>query len=322
MKYNLNKVVNNVLAGLKAPQKKVLERRYGLNGKPEATLAEIGEDFEVTRERIRQIEAAALKAIKQNLEQSEVRAFVRTVADNLKSVGGVKKEDRFLNDLGLANSANQVRFLLEVAKAARYYQDDKDFYSHWYLNGTDRQKALDYLNGLTNLLAASEESQTPKDAVNFNYVTISKRFTFNSYGDFGLSNNPLIKPQGSRDWAYLVLKKEGRPLHFLELAEKINHFREKNRTHFQTVHNELIKDDRFVLVGRGTYGLQEFGLIPGTAQEVMRHFLKKHGPLKSKDLIQLVQAERMFKENTLLFNLRDRKSFERLSDGRYTVREA
>jgi len=85
------------------------------------------------------------------------------------------------------------------------------------------------------------------------------------------------------------------------------------------VHNELIKDDRFVLVGRGTYGLREFGILPGTAREVITHFLQNQYALASRDLVKLVLQQRQFKENTLLLNLQNRKYFKRLPDGKYTI---
>ena len=87
----------------------------------------------------------------------------------------------------------------------------------------------------------------------------------------------------------------------------------------QTVHNELIKDPRFVLVGRGMYSLKEFGVMPGTAREVMARLLKDNGPLTPDDLMKLVLSERLLKKNTVLINLRNRKHFKRLEDGRYTV---
>ena len=146
----------------------------------------------------------------------------------------------------------------------------------------------------------------------------------NQYGETGLSSWSEINPKTARDWAYLVLKKGQKPLHFTEITEHINAVRAhrlNKKTNYQTVHNELIKDERFVLVGRGVYGLEEFGIMAGTAREVMGNILNDHGPLKPKALIQLVLERRMFKENTLLLNLQNRKHFKRLDDGRYVVRE-
>jgi hypothetical protein len=119
-----------------------------------------------------------------------------------------------------------------------------------------------------------------------------------------------------------VTKREGKPLHFTELVTHINRYRKSKITNVQTVHNELIKDNRLVLVGRGTYGLKEFGILPGTAREVIQHFIQKHGPLPAKEVVKLVLAERMFKEGTLLINLQNKDFFKRLGDGRYGLREA
>jgi len=156
--------------------------------------------------------------------------------------------------------------------------------------------------------------------VALNLTSISKKFTANHYGDVGLSAWSEINPKTSRDWAYLVLKREQKPLHFTALAERINNIRQR-KTNYQTVHNELIKDERFVLVGRGTYGLREFGIMPGTAKEVMATLLKTHGPMRSHELVKLVLTKRMFKENTLLLNLQNREHFQRMSDGRYNIKE-
>jgi hypothetical protein len=90
----------------------------------------------------------------------------------------------------------------------------------------------------------------------------------------------------------------------------------------QTVHNELIKDERFVLVGRGLYGLREFGLMPGTAREVIAYVLEEKGPLHPKDIVKLVRDQRMIKDATIMINLQNKKHFTCLSDGRYCLREA
>ena len=123
---------------------------------------------------------------------------------------------------------------------------------------------------------------------------------------------------------YLVLKKVVQPLHFRELTQKINDLKFDQKKAFpQTVHNELIRDERFILVGRGIYGLREQGYEPGTAREVLVRILKKHGPLNTQKIIQLVQQERFLRENTILLNLQNKRYFQRLPDNRYTlIREA
>jgi hypothetical protein len=121
----------------------------------------------------------------------------------------------------------------------------------------------------------------------------------------------------------LVLKKTGEPLHFEDIAKKINDVKFDAQVALApTVHNELIKDERFVLVGRGMYGLKEHGYEPGTAREVIAKVLKSSGPMKATEVVSKVNAQRFFKENTILINLQNKSTFERMSDGRYRVREA
>jgi len=155
------------------------------------------------------------------------------------------------------------------------------------------------------------------------YLSISKRIHSNPYGDIGLRDWAEIRPATIRDRIYLVLKKKKDPLHFETIAKTINEVGFDRRVALaSTVHNELIKDNRFVLVGRGMYALGEYGYEPGTAKTVIKRVLQKHGPLKPNDVISHVKKERLFKPNTVLINLQDKNWFKRLPDGRYHVREA
>ncbi|MBI2048018.1 MAG: hypothetical protein HYT27_02665, partial [Parcubacteria group bacterium] len=85
--------------------------------------------------------------------------------------------------------------------------------------------------------------------------------------------------------------------------------------------NELIKDPRFVLVGRGIYGLSDYGYKPGTAREVVKRILNETGPMRAKEIITAVQKERFFKPNTVLVNLQNKHYFSRRPDGTYQVKK-
>jgi hypothetical protein len=152
------------------------------------------------------------------------------------------------------------------------------------------------------------------------YLAISKKFGKNIYGDFGLTDWEEVSPKVSRDWIYLILKKASRPLHFGEIATEIRRIRPSKKTNTQTIHNELIKDKRFLLVGRGIYGLRESDQLPaGTIRDILIHILKTEGPMKPKELITKVLKNRIFKETTILFNLQNKKYFERMPSGEYSV---
>lgn len=344
MKYNLDKLINTLLADLTARQKDVLFSRYGLKSGQRMTLASIGNKYSVTRERIRQVEALALDSIKAKFAKGDFNNLVNHLKKHLNKLGGLRRETLLCDELKeiLTSSDaktynNKVNFLLESCGAFNYHPDDKNYHAFWSVDRQSVKKADELTNKLVAALKNKKEdliiknnfdklfAQTIKSSnyqrhLAFNYISASKKFASNAYDDFGLSHWPEICPKTSRDWAYLVLRKESAPLHFTKLTKVINQLRQRKTTNPQTVHNELIKDGRFVLVGRGTYGLKEFNLMSGTAREVISQILKKHGPQTSRNLIQLVLDQRMFKENTLLLNLQDRKFFQRLDDGRYTVK--
>jgi DNA-directed RNA polymerase delta subunit len=100
-------------------------------------------------------------------------------------------------------------------------------------------------------------------------------------------------------------------------------FLPKKETHIATIHNELIKDSRFVLVGRGIYALEEWGYGIGTVKDVILKILKESkNPLKKQEVLKKVSKQRIVKDNTIFLNLQNQKYFSKDSKGRYTVREA
>ena len=345
MSLQVSKIVNNLLSDLESKQKEVLEGRYGLKDGAIKTLAEIGDQYKVTRERIRQIEAVALQQVRKALPESGAKNFVELVKTHLKNLGGLRRENHLLNDLRVmiadpnnSNLSNKVHFLLEVSGEPDFAPEDTQMHAHWYSSEEDRKKVLNFLSKVTKFLKENRSNNLShtemdsifnqaikphnlKDLVALNYLSASKQFHVNQFGDFGLSDWPEINPKTMKEWAYVILKKHQKPAHFQDITAMINKVRKGavKLAYPQTVHNELIKDERFVLVGRGMYGLKEFGLMDGTAREVIARVLKEHGPLEPEELLELVLKERLLKKNTVLINLRDKKYFNRLEDGKYTV---
>ena len=149
------------------------------------------------------------------------------------------------------------------------------------------------------------------------FLEISKIVAKNEEGFYGLLEWPEIKPRGIRDKAYLVLKKAQRPLHFTEIAAQIKGAK------VPTVHNELIKDERFVLVGRGTYALAEWGYFPGEVKDVILRILKeKKRPMTKEEILEEVRKQRIVKPTTVFLYLYNKKYFERDSQGRYRPKTA
>jgi hypothetical protein len=155
------------------------------------------------------------------------------------------------------------------------------------------------------------------DEVLKRWLSLSKTIGKNPLGEWGVSHSSNIKAKGMRDYAYLVIRKHGSPIHFREVAKNIEKIFDK-KAHVATTHNELIKDPRFVLVGRGLYALSEWGYMSGVVKDVIRKVLEKNGPLTKKEVIDKVMKERYVKENTILVNLQNPKFFKKDKEGRYS----
>jgi hypothetical protein len=154
------------------------------------------------------------------------------------------------------------------------------------------------------------------DEVARRWLRISKHIDKNPLGEWGKTVSPNVKTKGIRDFAFLAMRKHGSPIHFLDIAKLIEKLFNK-KAHIATTHNELIKDKRFVLVGRGLYALAEWGYLSGVVKDVIKKVLSKHGPLPKDEIIQKVLKERFVKENTILVNLQNNRFFKKDKEGRY-----
>lgn len=338
------KLIDPLFKGLAERQRAVLAGRFGLAGSGEKeTLDSIGKKFGITRERVRQIESSALAAVAANVRGfATAQSILKEAKRILKEGGGAMRKEALIDELsgqfdGL--NANYFGLLLAASKAFHARAEDDAFHAFFYLDKDSLKKAeafvkewIGFLKSKKSSVLAGNYDEEFKSFVKDKkaapahaeqYVALSKRIHRNSFGDVGLADWPEVRPKTIRDRIYVVLKKEQKPVHFEDIAKLINTSKLDARLAIaSTVHNELIKDPRFVLVGRGMYGLSEHGYEPGTAQEVIARILKKHGPLKSHEIVLAVQKERLFKHNTILVNLQNKGLFQRRDDGTYQVREA
>ncbi|MEK7608537.1 MAG: sigma factor-like helix-turn-helix DNA-binding protein [Patescibacteria group bacterium] len=340
------KVLQQLFKNLTDRQKEVVAGRFGIgkNGPVEGeTLDAIGKRFGVTRERVRQIEASALKVIGDAaVTHPLVQDVLKQGKKCLKDVGGVIRKEAMVGNLQGSYEdlhENHLSVLLASSKAFHEHNGDDEITPLYYLDVPSLKKAKAFIAQWASALKAQkakilnggyqaefknfikEKKIVPAHAAE--YASISKRIHKNSFGDIGLSDWPEINPRTIRDRIYAVMKRNQEPVHFEDIASLINNARFDMKVAIaSTVHNELIKDSRFVLVGRGIYGLSEHGYEPGTAREIIMKILKKHGPLRSNEVVLAVQKERLFKNNTILVNLQNREHFTRKEDGAYDIKEA
>ena len=316
MEFNFQTICHsNLLKGLPERTEDVLSRRFGLRGERE-TLEEIGEHYGITRERIRQIQDDGLRILEKRSQLPECRKVFKVFTQKLKNSGSLKREDVLLADLG-SGKENYVYFLLTIGKQFQRFGETDDFHAFWAIDKNAFENAKKVVNSFIAELRRKQRPVSLPKAVLTSYAEISKKVLKSPEGLYGLKEWPEINPRGIKDKAFIVLKKEQKPLHFSEVATLIG-----NGALRQTVHNELIKDQRFVLVGRGLYALKEWGYEPGIVREVIASVLKEaKKPVEKDVVVHRVLTQRLVKPNTILLNLQNKKYFLKTSEGKYTVRE-
>ncbi len=340
MKINYQKVCTELIKDLPQRTADVIERRFGLKSGERETLEHIGQSYNITRERVRQIENEGFSHILPKID-SYKEVFV-WFDEAIASFGGLKKEEELLGFLGEGKFNNDVYFLLTIAKEFNRIQEDESFYSFWTKDENLAKGAKRVVESAVKMLEKHgkpveldkiyevEGKQASKvigegKSVFMSAIEISKIIRTNPEGLYGLNNWVEINPKGIKDKAYLVFKKHEKPLHFTEVACQIEKlpFNGERKVHTATVHNELIKDSRFVLVGRGLYALAEWGYQPGVVKDVIaKVILDSKKALTKEEITEKVLSQRFVKENTIVLNLQDKAHFVKDEKGRYNVREA
>lgn len=307
---------SNLLKEVPGRTGEVLSRRFGLKGERE-TLESIGEKYGITRERVRQIEDDGLERISRCVESPDCQKVFDAFVRELKSSGSLRKEDILLANLGGEKYKNYAFFLLTLGKPFQRCSETADLYTLWTIDKNAVVCAKKSINTFIGELKKKKQPLPLPKNILASYIEISKKILKSSQGLYGLKDWPEVNPRGIKDKAFIVLKKEQKPLHFTEVARLIG-----QGTLCQTVHNELIKDSRFVLVGRGLYALKEWGYAPGIVREVIADVLKSaKKPMAKEQVIKKVLQQRYVQPNTILLNLQNKKYFIKHSEG-YSVREA
>ena len=337
IKFKPKQASKKLLSALSDRSKEVMESRYGLGKNSERmTLEAIGKHYGITRERVRQIENHSIAAIRKSKYYTEEKAVFDELEQTIHSLGGVIVEQDFLDHISKDESVqNQINFLLVIGHPFKKIKEDDDFRHRWYvdeelsknvhmslkkvyenLKDEDLVPETEMIKAFMEHIKDLAEKFKNEEMIR-RWLSISKKIGKNPLGEWGKSSSPNVSAKGMRDYAFLVIRKHGSPIHFKEVAKIIGEVFKK-KAHIATCHNELIKDPRFVLVGRGLYALTEWGYMSGVVKDVIRKILEKHGPLTKEEIIDKVMKERYVKENTIAVNLQNPKYFKKNKEGKYT----
>ena len=340
LSFKPQQVTKNLLLILPDRNRDIITSRFGLgNNAQKRTLESIGQQYGITRERVRQIENFALQSIQKSSAYEKQKEAFGEMKNTLFSMGAILAEEDFLDSVSRDKGAqNHVRFLLILGSDFERKKEDDYFKHRWVVDREISKKIHDALEGLHGELKESDLVTHPEmlnlfskrisgvpdkykqqEEILARWLNLSKVVGRNPLGEWGLASSQNIRARGVRDYAYLVIRRHGSPLHFTEIAKSITKLFSRS-AHVATCHNELIKDkNRFVLVGRGLYGLTEWGYSNGVVRDVIVKILEEEGPLKREDLVEKVLRERHVKENTVVVNLQNKKYFKRDENGNYKL---
>jgi hypothetical protein len=338
---NLSEVIEEMFLVLTDKEKDVIVKRFSLDNQPKRTLESIGKSFSVTRERIRQIEKIALGKLKRTVQTTRLSLVNELAGKIIKENGGLLAEKRLIaeivNTMGAKDvvDANIIKLALNINPEIENIYKIGVYSSFWKMAELSMAliesvvktgiKVLDkkgdvmtdvkLIIQIRQLLGEKIEGHI--DPMILSALEVDKRIKRLKVG-FGLMSWRHINPRSIRDKAYIVLKEEKKPLHFVEIANKISEAGfDKKIVTIQAVHNELIRYDQFVLVGRGLYGLKEFGYKKGTVTDIIEDLLKKNSPLSKQEIIDGVLKQRHVKKGTISLNLQKNSQFIRVGRAVY-----
>ncbi len=333
-------LVNAVLGSIdREREREIISRRFGLFERKE-TLEQIGELLGITRERVRQLEKSVMGKLQLAGESHSLKGidnFETEVLSLLQSSGSVMRVSYLANKLVEGSDRNEqsrVAFLCNLCPNLILIGDDDNYFASVVNSKLFTEKSLkstvtQIVDLVTKLGAPRSISDIAKQAAIDNkeqaeaLASVSKHLaTLN--GQWGLIKWPLVNPKNIRDKIYVILKQNARHMHFNEIAAAIkdSDFKRNNVT-TQAIHNELIKDKRFVLIGRGIYALKEWGYKKGTVADIIQEVLKEaNQPLHRDEIVKRVLKSRFVKETTILLNLQGKPQFRRVAKATYVLTDA
>lgn len=321
-------------------EQEIISRRFGLYSRKE-TLEQIGDMLGITRERVRQLEKAILIRLRIKIEEGAIPSVIaveKTITAHLSEMGRAARihelTQHMLNteDVEQTDKAH-VAFIAELSTNITVINENDDYYQSAIMNSVGDEKSIK--KQIESIVKSIKKTGKPVTAAELHndldyehpshiaaLASVSKKLA-ELKGNWGLIKWPAVNPKNIRDKIFVILEENNKPMHFSEIAEAIkdSDFKRKNVT-TQAIHNELIKDKRFVLIGRGIYALVSWGYTSGTVSDIITKVLTDAGePLHRDEIVKRVLKSRQVKETTILLNLQSKPQFKRTTKATYALAE-
>lgn len=318
-------------------EREIISRRFGLYDRKE-TLEQIGDMLGITRERVRQLEKAILGRLKSAITEDQIptaTAMGKTLISNLAELGRAARVQHLSSHLlgreSTPEERSRVAFIGELMPTITAISENDDFHQSAVISSVGDEKnvklqieaIVKFIKNHANPITAEEMHSEMKYEHPSNITalaSLSKKLA-ELKGNWGLVKWPTVNPKNIRDKIFVILEDNGKPMHFSDIAKAIkdSNFKRRNVT-TQAIHNELIKDQRFVLIGRGIYALEGWGYIRGTVTDIIAKVLEDAvEPLHRDEIVKRVMSKRQVKETTILLNLQSKPQFKRTTKATYTL---
>lgn len=332
--YNFRQATDHLLQILRRDRdRQIIAARFGFDMAKRQTLERIGQRFGITRERVRQIEKAAIKRLAATTDQELVRAD-QVLTEVVRAYGGITLVENAVATLEVSERDLQfVVFLALLAPHIELIEENDDLraaitmlpvFAHSQVRALSREAVatIKRIGEPVSIEQLSEELPSEIEPATLEQLCQITKALACLDGKWGLAKWPEVNPKSIRDKTYLVLARHGQPLHFSDIAERIKELGSgKRNVTVQAVHNELIKDQRFILIGRGIYALAEWGYTPGTVADIITDVLRSEQPLHKDEIIKRVLQKRRVKTTTIILNLQEKDQFERVAKATYKLKD-
>lgn len=337
---NIPQIVDNALEVLSEREKDVVLRRFSLQGREKETLDRIGRSYDVTRERVRQIEVEAMKKLSVLYSDPNLKVLHALAWGILEKNGRIMEEDRLISEMIKSFASTSIVDMpgikLSLQMSPHMLKKDRNqfFRSFWRTSEIRLPEIKNCARQLKKALKAQKEVMSVSELQNAvltemqdiapSVLRIDFEFKETPQG-WGLSKWRDINPRSIRDKIMVTLRKHGKPMHFRDVVKHVTEdFPSRKTVTSQAIHNELIRQDGFPLVGRGLYGLQEWGMASGTVADLLVEVFEDADgrPLGRKEIIEKVLEKREIRLGTISLNLQKYECFVRVGRAKYIYDEA
>lgn len=342
MNYLLEEFYRKIINFLSPREREVLNKRYGLEGRV-LSLRQLGRELGVSYERIRQIENKLQKILLKNQEEPIVQEVKKNILEKIKKEGGVVLEEELSYLFGIEEKyVGLVKLFLDAFDDFIRIEKKERLLMGWNILGLSTADILNILNLLKEFL--EKKGKPLKFEELFNYLKentdviekyslgqkelksllkFSRDIKKNILGEYGFVFWREIQPKNISEKIFLIFKKYQKPLHFSEIKKLIEQENfDRKRVTMQAVHNELVKNPNFILVGRGIYALKEWGYIEGTVADIIKKLLRESPRALSKEeILQEVLKVKKVSPKTILVNLYKNPEFIQIQEGYYILKD-